>query len=314
MKFHLFQMIDELIVEIILIIRQGTLSWSIDWCHSKLRVFMDCSWDNSLGNWCHTLQAFIDMLWHQTTNSSLSLTFAELYPSTQFLSSDHSSSVGSFVMRRCSWMPKMSIPTSEQPMNNWWVCPCWWKVLYIICGFNKGFEGRQTTRFRTNSLWCLSEFPLAGHGVIRWRLPICLRSFIWFLPYSSRNRICSRFVFSVQEAMFDGWLALNCIRSFEQVDQRWKSWSLVTCSAPPYWRLGCNPLTAFDGDDVAMGVGPLHGWIRERRRSAFVPNATHTNSYGDTPEPPTTNHIVSMSTQVSVVGVRDTDHPKAQVL
>ena len=32
-----------------------------------------------------------------------------------------------------------------------------------------------------------------------------------------------------------------------------------------------------------------------------------------TPEPPTTNHIVSMSTQVSVVGVRVTDHPKAQV-
>ena len=30
-------------------------------------------------------------------------------------------------------------------------------------------------------------------------------------------------------------------------------------------------------------------------------------------QPPTTNHIVSMSTQVSVVGVRVTDHPKAQV-
>ena len=37
------------------------------------------------------------------------------------------------------------------------------------------------------------------------------------------------------------------------------------------------------------------------------------NSYGDTPAPPTTNHIVSMSTQVSVVGVRVTDHPEAQV-
>ena len=55
------------------------------------------------------------------------------------------------------------------------------------------------------------------------------------------------------------------------------------------------------------------GGLKKERRSAFVPNATHTNSYGDTPEPPTTNHIVSMSTQVSVVGVRVTDHPKAQV-
>ena len=88
---------------------------------------------------------------------------------------------------------------------------------YIICGYNKGFEGRQTTRFRTNSLWCRSEFPLACHGVIRWRAPICLWSLIWFLPYSSRNQICSRFVFSVLEAMFDGWLALNSIRSLEQI-------------------------------------------------------------------------------------------------
>ena len=130
-------------------------------------------------------------------------------------------------MRWRSWMPMMAIPTSEQPMNNWRVFPCWCKVLtpYIICGYNKGFEGRQTTRFRTNSSWCRSEFPLARHGVIRWRPPICLRSLIWFLPYSSRNRICSRFVFSVLEAMFDGWLALNSIRtwrSFEEVDQSWK--------------------------------------------------------------------------------------------
>ena len=34
---------------------------------------------------------------------------------------------------------------------------------------------------------------------------------------------------------------------------------------------------------------------------------------GDSPEPPTTNHIVSMFTQISVVGVRVTDHPKAHV-
>ena len=44
-----------------------------------------------------------------------------------------------------------------------------------------------------------------------------------------------------------------------------KSWSLVTCSAPPYWRLRCNPLTVIDSDDVAMGVGAsynlcLDGW------------------------------------------------------
>ena len=27
-------------------------------------------------------------------------------------------------MRQCSWMPMMSIPTSEQPMNNWWEYGC----------------------------------------------------------------------------------------------------------------------------------------------------------------------------------------------
>ena len=52
---------------------------------------------------------------------------------------------------------------------------------------------------------------------------------------------------------------------FEQVDQRWKSWSLMTCSAPPNWWLRCNLLTAIDSDDVAMGVGAsynlcLDGW------------------------------------------------------
>ena len=119
---------------------------------------------------------------------------------------------------------------------------------YIICGYNKGFEGRQTTRFRTSSSWCLSEFPLARHGVIRWRPPICLRSFIWFLPYSFRNRICSRFVFSVLEAMFDGWLALNSIRSFEQVDQSWK--------VDLWWHVQHHPT---DGWDVIRSL-PWWWW------------------------------------------------------
>ena len=170
-----------------------------------------------LFHWCHTLQAFIDMLWNQKTNSSLSLICDTAIQRTQVLSSDHRSSVGSLVMRRCSWMLMVSIPTSEQPMNSLLV-----QGPYIICGYNNGFEGRQTTRFRANSPWCRFEFPLARHGVIRWRQPICLRSFIWYLPYNFRNRNCSRFVFSVQEAIVDGWLALNSIQSFEQVDKRWK--------------------------------------------------------------------------------------------
>ena len=183
MRFHLFQMIVEITVEIILIIRQGTLSWSIDWCHSKFGVSMECSWDNSLGNWCHSLQAFIDMLWNQKTDQLLPV--SDLWQSyTQAPSSYHQTIAIRLALLQwgdvleCQWCQYLR-------QNNPWIIDESFLVgarSYIICGYNKGFEGRQTTRFRTNSSWCRFKFPLARHGVIRWRPPICLRSFIWFLP------------------------------------------------------------------------------------------------------------------------------------
>ena len=48
---------------------------------------------------------------------------------------------------------------------------------YIICGYNKGFEGRQTTRFRTNSSWCRSVMESSDDG----RLSAFDRSFSFFL-------------------------------------------------------------------------------------------------------------------------------------
>ena len=56
------------------------------------------------------------------------------------------------------------------------------------------------------------------------------------------------------------------------------------------------------------------GGLKKEDDQHLFPIATHTNSYGDTPEPPTTNHCMSTQvTEVSDVGVRVTDHPKAQL-
>ena len=189
---------------------------------------------------------------------------AELYTSTQVLSSDHSSSVGSLVMRRYSWMPMMLIPTSEQPMNNWWVFPCWCKVLTLYVDITRALKvdrqhdsGPTVCDVVPSSRWPVMESSGDGH-------PSAFdRSFGIFLIV---------FVIKIVPDLFSPfwkpcstgdrpWTAYGVLNRLT----RDESWSLVTCSAPPYWRLRYSPLTAIDSDDVAMGVGApynlcLDGW------------------------------------------------------
>ena len=181
---------------------------------------------------------------------------AVLYINTQLLSSDHNSSVGFEVIRRCSWMPTMSTPASVQPANSWWVFPCWYKVRTLYVETIRGLKAgrRQFSR------------PSVRVGVPSSRWPFIESSFdsrpatfdfvlVFFLVIFVTELVPCNSSNPVWQAVPRGWSALG---------------------ASGEWFVGFSfPLVPMD---LTIHTTLLYDWEREKDKGIVTaPVGTHTS-------------------------------------